>query len=59
MIFLESLDVYFIYCFLDPRKPGDFIYDDLKFDYEPIYIGKGKGIRPKRHLLKVEKLQFI
>jgi len=47
--FLESLDIYFVYCFLDPRKPGDFIYGDLKFDYEPIYIGKGKGIRPQRH----------
>lgn len=42
-------DVYFVYCFLDPRKPGDFIYGDLKFDFEPIYIGKGKGIRPRRH----------
>lgn len=41
---------YFVYCFLDTRKPGSYIYDDIKFDYEPIYIGKGKGIRPKRHL---------
>jgi len=32
---------YYVYVFLDPRKPGKFIYEDLEFDYEPFYIGKG------------------
>ena len=41
---------YFVYCFLDTRKPGSYIFGDIKFEYEPIYIGKGKGIRPRRHL---------
>lgn len=53
--FLESLDIYFVYCFLDTRKPGEFIYGDLKFNYEPIYIGKGKGIRPQRHFTLYKK----
>lgn len=43
-------NIYFIYCYLDIRKPGKYIYNNLEFDYEPIYIGKGKGIRAKRHL---------
>jgi group I intron endonuclease len=50
--FNEDLDElqYFVYCFLDTRKPGKYTFDDITFEYEPIYIGKGKGIRPKRHL---------
>jgi len=48
--FYESLDnIYFVYCFLDTRKPGEYIYEDYRFDFEPIYVGKGKGIRPQRH----------
>jgi group I intron endonuclease len=46
---LEELQ-YFVYCFLDTRKPGKYSFGDISFDYEPIYIGKGKGVRPKRHL---------
>lgn len=38
-----------VYIFLDHRKPGNYIYDDLKFDYEPIYVGKGNIDRPNRH----------
>jgi len=44
-------NLYFVYCFVDTRKPGKYIYDDYEFDYEPIYIGKGKGIRPQRHFI--------
>lgn len=42
--------MFYLYVYLDPRKPGNFIYDDLKFNYEPIYIGKGKKNRLYDHL---------
>jgi hypothetical protein len=48
------LDNYYVYCFLDPTKPGKYCYDGLDFCllYEPFYIGKGKGNRINRHFHK-------
>ena len=45
---------YYVYCFLDPNKPGKYSYDNLDFCflYEPFYIGKGKGNRINRHFHK-------
>lgn len=40
----------YVYVYLDVRKPGIFIYDDLEFDYEPFYVGKGYGYRAYEHL---------
>lgn len=36
------MNEFYVYVYLDPRNPGKYNYDDLSFDYEPIYIGKGK-----------------
>ena len=36
---------FYVYVWLDPRKPGNFVYGEYEFDHEPLYIGKGKGRR--------------
>lgn len=36
---------HYIYIYLDTRKPGNFIYDELIFDYEPFYVGQGTKYR--------------
>ena len=41
---------FYVYVYLDPRKPGEYIYGDLQFDYEPFYVGEGKGKRDTQHL---------
>ena len=41
---------YYLYFYLDPRKPGKYSYRNISFLYEPFYIGKGKGGRCLSHL---------
>ena len=41
---------YYIYAFLDDRYPGEYIYEEYKFDYQPFYIGKGTGNRINRSM---------
>jgi hypothetical protein len=36
---------FYVYAYLDPRKPGTFVYQDYSFDHEPFYVGKGTGNR--------------
>ena len=41
---------FYTYIYLDPRKLGNYMYEELEFDYEPIYVGKGKNGRAQIHL---------
>lgn len=41
---------FYVYAYLDPRKPGNYIYGEFKFNYEPFYIGKGFENRMYKHL---------
>lgn len=42
--------IYYIYVYLDPRKPGSFIYGKHHFTHEPFYVGKGSNKRLTAHL---------
>lgn len=42
--------MYYVYVYLDPRVNGNYIYDELIFYNEPIYVGKGKNDRDIIHL---------
>jgi hypothetical protein len=39
------LENFYVYIYLDPRKPGKYVYGEYEFDYEPFYVGKGKENR--------------
>lgn len=45
---------YYVYVYLDPRKKGKYIFGEYSFEYEPIYVGKGKRNRVKDHLWEAQ-----
>jgi len=47
---------HYIYIYLDPRKPGNFDYSGLEFQYEPFYVGVSKNeTRQYDHLTGAKK----
>lgn len=42
-----SNQYFYVYAYLDPRKPGNYEYSGFRFNFEPMYIGKGYGYRSK------------
>jgi hypothetical protein len=49
---MKKPDKCYVYIYLDPRKQGEFCYQDLSFNYEPFYVGKGTGYRHNNHMSK-------
>jgi hypothetical protein len=49
-------NTFYVYIYLDPRKPGKYYYSGTEtcFIYEPFYVGKGKGRRMEEHLNRVD-----
>jgi len=47
---MKNINKYYVYVYLDPRKPGKHNYGEYEFDYEPFYVGKGQGTRIYSHL---------
>ena len=46
--------MYYVYIYLNILSPGNYTYQNLHFDYEPFYVGKGKNKRYLYHLEKVK-----
>lgn len=42
--------MFYIYCILDPRKPGNYKYGEIEFEFEPFYVGKASKRRLKNTL---------
>lgn len=48
---------FYVYAYLDPRKPGKYVYGEYSFDFEPFYIGKGFNNRMNMHMFEsVQKI---
>ena len=41
---------YYVYIYLNPLKPGKYVYNKWMFDYEPFYVGLGSGNRMNNHI---------
>lgn len=61
-------NIFYVYVYLDPMKPGHYVYGEYEFDYKPFYVGKGKAERAYDHLcecynkhfgFKIKKIQRI
>ena len=50
----KSMKNFYVYVYMDPRKPGPFTYGYLSFSHEPFYIGKGRGERIDDHITEAK-----
>ena len=46
----EKGNIFYVYIYLDDRKPGRWEYNGLIFHFQPFYVGKGNGRRMLNHL---------
>lgn len=42
--------IFYVYVYLDPRKPGYYVFGNYIFEHEPFYVGKGSNGRMYKHL---------
>lgn len=49
---MSNEPIFYVYVYLDPRKPGHYVYGEYAFQYEPFYVGKGNGDRMNIHLIE-------
>jgi hypothetical protein len=56
---MTDTNEYYVYIYFDPRKQGEFIYQDLRFEYEPFYVGYGKNNRSFSHFKNVKNSRKI
>jgi hypothetical protein len=52
-------NINYVYIYFDPTKTGNFEYQDLKYQYEPFYVGIGKRNRYKDHLVEAQRKKSI
>lgn len=52
-------NINYVYIYFDPTRNGNFEYQDLKYQYEPFYIGIGKRNRYKDHLIEAQRKKSI
>jgi len=51
-------NIFYVYVYLDPRKPGNYVYGEYEFGYEPFYVGKGCNGRAHSHLKRCYNKDF-
>jgi hypothetical protein len=60
---LSKEKIFYVYVYMDPQVKGIWEYKDIKLDYKPFYIGKGKNKRFLTHLeqaeIKIKKNQKV
>ena len=52
---IERKPIFYIYVYMDPRRVGNYFWDDYIFPCEPFYIGKCKNNRVVAHIDSVLK----
>jgi len=51
----NSSNKYYVYAYLDPRKPGFYHFGNFNFHFEPFYIGMGTGERLYAHIKEARR----